>query len=267
MRLVPLWVCLGLCSAAQQTPKVTLDVSETLFSVMAAANACGYNQELSSANPLRNKIRAELARGAEASPEATSAREQLCHFYADHRQQDPSRDLPQYVSLALNLGEPPKFATLLSEADLPPDAAYVLGFVPLLQTYYERTKLHAMWQAHQPEYDQLVAKYHEPVAKMILATEVYLKQPMSSYVGRKFVVYVEPLAAPGQVNARNYGSDYFIVVSPEAGSLRLTEIRHAYLHYVLDPFTLKRANTMKRLEPLLASLQQAPMDESYKRDV
>jgi tetratricopeptide (TPR) repeat protein len=260
-------VCFTLCATAQETPKVTLDVSETLFSVMAAANACGYNQELGSANSLRNKVRAELARAAEASPEVTRARDQLCQFYADHRQPDPGRDLAQYVSLALNLGEPPKFATLLTEADLPPDAAYVLGFVPLLQNYYQQAKLHAIWQAHQAEYELLVAKFHDPVSKMILATEIYLKLPMSGYVGRKFVVYVEPLAAPGQVNARNYGSDYFIVVSPEGGSLRLTEIRHAYLHYVLDPFALKRANTMKRLEPLLASLQQAPMDESYKRDV
>jgi tetratricopeptide (TPR) repeat protein len=81
------------------------------------------------------------------------------------------------------------------------------------------------------------------------------------------VVLLEPMAGPGQVNARNYGSDYFVVVAPENGSLHMVEIRHAYLHYVLDPFTAKRANTLKRLEPLLASVQQAPMDESYKRDV
>jgi tetratricopeptide (TPR) repeat protein len=69
------------------------------------------------------------------------------------------------------------------------------------------------------------------------------------------------------VNARNYGSDYFIIVAPENGALRIGDIRHAYLHYVLDPFALKRANAMKRLEPLLAAVQQSPMDDSYKRDV
>ena len=86
-------------------------------------------------------------------------------------------------------------------------------------------------------------------------------------MGRKFAVFLEPLAAPAQVNARNYGSDYFIVVAPENGILRIGDIRHAYLHYVLDPFALKRANAMKRLEPLLATVQQAPMDDSYKRDI
>jgi hypothetical protein len=252
---------------AQQTPKVTLDTSETLFSMMAALNACGYNQELNSSYPVRAKIRAELARAADASAEAAGARDQLCQFYRDHRQADHGRDLAQYVSLALNLGDPPKFASLISDADLPPDAAYVRGLAPLLQIYYEQEKLHAIWQAHQAEHEQLAEQFHDPVAKMILATEVYLKQPISGYVGRRFMVFLEPLAAPGQVNARNYGSDYFIVVAPENGTLRMGEIRHAYLHYVLDPFALKRANTMKRLEPLLAAVRQAPMDDSYKRDV
>jgi len=267
LRIASLCAALALCAAAQQTPKVTLETSETLFSVLAALNACGYNQELSSSYPVRAKIRAELARAAEASPEAAGARDQLCRFYRDHQQGDSGRDVAQYVSLGLNLGSPPKFAILINEADLPPDAAYVHGFVPLLQTYYEQEKLHAIWQAHQPEYEQMVAQFHDPVAKMILATDIYLKLPLSGYVGRKFTIFVEPLEAPGQVNARNYASDYFVVVAPENQTLRLSEIRHVYLHYVLDPFALKRANTMKRLQPLLGAVQHAPMDESYKRDM
>jgi len=271
---------LAVVAAAQQTPKpalsgvegATLETSETLFSVLAALNACGYNQELNSSYPVRAKIRAELARAAEASPEAAGARDQLCQFYRDHSQADPGRDVAQYVSLALYLGTPPKFAILIGDADLPPDAAYVHSFVPLLQTYYEQEHLHAIWQAHQAEYEQMVAQFHDPVSQMILATEIYLKLPLSGYVGRKFTIFVEPLEAPGQVNARNYGSDYFVVVAPENGaldlrSMRLSEIRHVYLHYVLDPFALKRANTMKRLEPLLGAVQQAPMDESFKRDI
>ncbi|MGO9211454.1 MAG: hypothetical protein ACLP2H_15165 [Terriglobales bacterium] len=267
LRIISLCAALAVGAAAQQTPKVTLESSETVFSVMAALNACGYNQELNSSYPVRAKIRAELARAAEASPEAANARDQLCRFYGDHRQADGGLDLAQYVSLALNLGAPPGFATLISDADLPPDAAYVRGLAPLLQTYYEQEKLHAIWQAHQAEYEQLGEQFHDPVAKMILAAEVYLKLPMATYVGRRFSVLLEPLAGPGQVNARNYGSDYFIVVAPENGTLRMGEIRHAYLHYVLDPFALKRANAMKRLEPLLATVQQAPMADSYKRDV
>jgi len=233
---------------------------------MAALNACGYNQELKSALPVRAKVRAELARAAEASAEAAGARDQVCHFYDDHHQPEPAVDAAQYVSLALTLGEPPKFTPMISDPDLPPDAAYVRGLVPLLQVYYQQEKLHAIWLAHQAEYEQLAEQFHDPVAKMILATEVYLRLP-TTYVGRKFTILLEPLLASGQVNARNYGSDYFIVISPEGGRLRMGDIRHAYLHYVLDPFALKRADTMKHLEPLLNVVQQAPMDDSYKRDI
>ena len=201
--------------ALSRVEGTTLETSETLFSVLAALNACGYNQELSSSDPVRAKVAAELARAAEASPEAAGARDRLCQFCRDHHQADPAPDVAQYVSLALNLGSPPKFPVLINAADLPPDAAYVHGFLPLLRTYYEQEKLHAIWQAHQPEYDQIAAQFHDPVSNMILATEVYLKLPLSGYVGRKLTIFVEPLEAPGQVNARNYASDYFVV---ETGS-------------------------------------------------
>ncbi len=46
LRIVLACAALAVCAAAQQTPKVTLESSETVFSVMAALNACGYNHVL-----------------------------------------------------------------------------------------------------------------------------------------------------------------------------------------------------------------------------
>src|SRR5690606_15202085 len=91
--------------------------------------------------------------------------------------------------------------------------------------------------------------------------------PISGYLGRSFSVLVEPLAAPGQVNSRNYGVDYSIVLSPEGEELALDAIRHTYLHFVLDPLMMKRAYMMRRLEPLLVEVQPAPMARVYKSDV
>jgi tetratricopeptide (TPR) repeat protein len=103
---------------------------------------------------------------------------------------------------------------------------------------------------------------------MLFDTEVYLKLPSAGYLGRQFTVYIDPMGAPGQTNARNYGSDYYVVISPGTGSsLKMEQIRHTYLHYLLDPLALKYPTTMKRLEPLLASVKQAPMDQSFKSDV
>ena len=75
------------------------------------------------------------------------------------------------------------------------------------------------------------------------------------------------MGAPGQTNARNYGSDYYVVISPGPGSsLKMEQIRHTYLHYLLDPLAMKYPTAMKRLEPLLDTVKTAPMDESFKSD-
>jgi len=259
---------------AQTTCKVTLETSEALFTVLAAVNACGYDSELASSAPVRARVRAEVARAlatsgvSASSPQPARGPEDLCQFYRDHQQPDASQNLAQYVSLALNLNAPPEFSTAVREADLPPDSSYVLGLVPLLQRFYRDAGLHAVWQAHQQEYEGLVERYHEPISKLLLQTDLYLKLPLSGYVGRRFVVYLEPLAPPGQVNARNYGADYFIVVSPSAGAvLKLDAIRHTYLHYVLDPLAMKHGSALRRLEPLLESIRTAPLDADYKHDV
>ena len=254
-------------AAAQQTD-VTLETSESLFSVLAGINACGFDQELATSDPLRQQVRAEIAGAVAASASAATAQRQLCAFYRDHQQPDASRTYAQYVSLALELDEPPGFELKAREADLPPDASYVLGFVPLLQRFYVDAGLHGIWMKHQAAYEAQVERLHGPVAIMILATKTaYLRLPDTNYLGRRFAMYVEPMGAPGQVNARNYGLDYFLVISPRGNALPMDAIRHTYLHYILDPFALKRARAMRRLEPLLESVKSAPLDESFHQDI
>ena len=250
-----------------QPSKVTLDYKETLFSVFAALNACGYNVDLNESDPVRQEIRNEVRQAIDTSAKAASATKEICDFYRDHQQPDSAQNVAQYVSLALNLDEPPKFATKLREADMPPDASYVLGFVPLLRNFYEDAGLHGIWMKHQREYERIIESLQEPIANTILATEVYLKIPISGYQGRQFLIYVEPMDAPAHVNARNYGADYFIVMAPEHGTVNLAQIRHTYLHFLLDPLALKRGEAMKRLSPLLKDVQTAPLDDSFKRDI
>ena len=252
-------------AAAAQT-RATLDVSETMFSVVAAMNVCGYDQELDISSPIRGEVRADLV-DASKLPGAAADAEKMCHFYRDHQQGDSAHDLAQYVSLALNLGRPPQFAPKLAEADLPPDAGYVLGFVPLLQAYHAAANLHAIWQKHQREYEALIAEYHKPVAQMITSTDGYLRMPTSGGpAGRSFTVYLEPMSAPGQVNSRNYQDLYYLVVSPASTNLHMDALRHTYLHFVLDPLVNRRGTSLERLKPILFSVQRAPMSEEYKND-
>ncbi|HJX85318.1 MAG TPA: hypothetical protein VJ723_13335, partial [Candidatus Angelobacter sp.] len=200
--------CLG------QTTKAQLEVSETIFSVAAALNSCGYDAGLDNSLPLRAAVRWEIQQAVRKSPEAGQLQSRLCEFQREHIPADPGRDTSQYISLAIELGGPPGFLPSLLEADLPPDAAHVLGFVSLLQKFYVAVGLHDIWLKHQAEYEAQVTRFHNAVADALTGTELYLKLPFSGYSGRRFVIYLEPMLSPGQVNSRNYAENYFLVVSP-----------------------------------------------------
>ncbi|MEI9967160.1 MAG: hypothetical protein WDM87_00485 [Terracidiphilus sp.] len=53
---------------------------------------------------------------------------------------------------------------------------------------------------------------------MIVNVNLYLKNArLKPYDGRRFIVVVEPQLSPSVVNARIYGTDYVVVVSPVDG--------------------------------------------------
>ncbi|MBI3475203.1 MAG: hypothetical protein HY010_05690 [Acidobacteria bacterium] len=245
---------------------MSLDTNETLFTVLTAINTCGYDQELNTSDPLRAQIRAEVSKAVQNTPTAQDALQPMCEFYREHQPPDPSRDLAQYVSLALYMEDAPSFALKAKQAELPPEAVTVAAFVPLLQAFYSKAGMHAIWEKNRPRYAQLTEAYHAPLSKMTFDTEIYLKLPSSGYLGREFQVFVDAMGAPGQVNARNYASNYYIVISP-SNSLKMQQIRHTYLHYLLDPLAMKNGASFKRLEPLLEQVKSSPMDEAFKSNI
>ena len=245
---------------------ITLETSEPLFALAAALNTCGYDADLASSTPVRAIIRTQVATAAAATPEAQKSRTALCAYIRQHTLGEPGRNLAQYISLALYTS--PTLTPTVDETELPPDSTQIVNILPLLRTFSEETHLHAIWIEHRAEYAALVDKLHDPLSRMILNTNVYLHLPVSSYDGRRFLVLVEPMLAPSAVNARIYGSNYIIAVSPTAaGSFHLEQIRHTYLHYEVEPMIYARASAMERLQPLLKTVADAPIEFSYKSDV
>src|SRR6202171_4262317 len=260
-----LFVSTGL---AQNRPQVSLETSETLFTVLTAINTCGYDQELNTSDALRKQIRSEVSKAVQDTAGAQEVVGPLCAFYRQHQPPDPARDLSQYVSLALYLDEPPTFSLKVKQAELPPDAGAIADIVPLMLAFYQKINLHAVWQRQQARYAELSEIYHAPLAKMTFDTEIYLKMPSAGYLGRQFTVYMDAMGAPGQTNARNYASNYFVVISPSSGTaIKLQQIRHTYLHYLLDPLAMKNGGSFKRLEPLLSDVKMSPMDEAFKSNI
>jgi tetratricopeptide (TPR) repeat protein len=255
-------------SSSAQTTKAQLEVNETFFSLAAALNSCGYDAGMAESMPLRQQVRTDLQAAVRNSPEAQQRHAAFCQFWTEHQQPGAENDVAPYVSLALDLGPPPAFAPTLAEADLAPDAARVLGVISLLQKFYQAAGLHAIWQKYQGQYQALVSQLHDPVSNVLTSTDLYLKLPFTNYPGQRFVVYLEPLLSPTEVDARNYGSNYYMAVSPDReGHIRFPEIRHTYLHFVLDPMALGHAGSLKQLEPLLEDVKAAPMAQSFRNDI
>jgi tetratricopeptide (TPR) repeat protein len=257
---------------------VTLETSEPLFQMGAALNACGYDADLDKSPAVRGEVRADMNAALAESEEARASRDKLCDYIGHHHLNDTGLEIGQYVSLALYLSPPPELTPNVDETQLPPQAAAVVNVLPLLRDFAEQVNLHFIWIKHRAEYEALTTRVHDPMTQMILATNIYLHQPVSSYDGRRFLVLLEPMLSPNLTNARVYGSDYIIVMSPDNspaaaadGSalvpVNIAQIRHIYLHYVVEPFVYSRGSAMERIQPMLRGVQDAPLEFFYKSDV
>ncbi|MGA7158763.1 MAG: hypothetical protein WBY53_18100 [Acidobacteriaceae bacterium] len=250
---------------------VTLETSEPLFQVASGLNACGYDADLDISAPVRAKVRADVNAALAASEEARDSRDKLCAYISKHHLNDVGLDVGQYVSLALYLSPPPELTPNVDLTQLPPQAAAVVNVLPLLRTFAEDIDLHYIWIKHRPDYEALTTRVHDPMTDMILETNLYLHQPVSTFDGRRFLVLLEPMLSPNLTNARVYGSDYIIVMSPNNSTtgdpVSLAQIRHIYLHYVVEPMVYSRGAAMERMQPLLETVQDAPLEFFYKSDI
>lgn len=248
-------------------PTVSLQTSEALFDIAVALNACGYDKGLEESDPVRKKVRQEVDQATEASAEARDDRDKLCLFIDQHRLDDPARQLAQYVSLALYLTPPPELTLSVDEQDLPPDASGVELILPLLRRFAEAIDLHVIWVENRAAYEDETNRLHTPLTQMIVRTNYYLKIPATTSGGRRFLVVLEPMLSPEETNARVYGPDYVVVTSPHNGQIHMQLVRHAYLHYQIEPLLYARENSMDRMMPILKAVQDAPLEFEFKNDL
>ena len=247
-------------------PTISLVSSEPVFVMAAAMNACGYDEGLEESAPVRMKVREEMNQALAKSEDARNKRDKVCLYIAQHRMTGTVKDVSQYISLALYLTPPPELETSVDLPEMPPDSTQVVEILPLLRDFAAAVDLHGIWLAVRRTYDAEIDKLHDPLSKMIVSTNLYLKMPASTYDGRRFVVVIEPLLSPHTINARVYGTDYVVVVSPVDGQIRMSDVRHTYLHYIIEPLLYSRANAIDRMQPILKEVREAPLEFIYRSD-
>jgi tetratricopeptide (TPR) repeat protein len=261
-RLVFPILAIALAAHAAPAQLGQLDASPTLFTVMAAINAAGYDAGIDSPNshPLRKAIREELAK--RDIPVLPALKE----FFAAHRKRTDAAELAQYISFALSCSGPPGFGFKQRDVDLPPDVSGMTALTPLLASFYKQADIPTLWAGSQRAIDQYVERYHAPVSDAVLQVNVYLRQQTSGFSGLHFQIFLELLGPPSEVQTRSYGDQYTIVVTPSA-ELRTFDIRHAYLHYLLDPLSLRYREVLERKKGLGDHAQRAhALPDSFKDD-
>jgi len=101
-----------------------------------------------------------------------------------------------------------------------------------------------------------LTRYESPTRRALFVAAGYLREVMAPKGGRMFTVYVEPLTG-SHINFRNYAEHYAIVVgSPK--ELPIDDIRHAYIHFLIDPLVLKNRNDIDKKSALLQVAGKAP---------
>jgi tetratricopeptide (TPR) repeat protein len=250
-------------SGLRAADNLQLGANENVFIVLAAINAAGYDEGLNlpDNHPLRLELREYLAK------QNIPVLGDLKSYYRKHMQKTGIADLAQYISYALSVTGPPTFEWRTRTVDVPPDAASLAEFTPLLSAFYQQANLAELWQKAQPAYDKEEEKYHSSLVAMTNTIDGYVRVSAGGYLGRRFSVFVDLLGAPEQVQTKNYGDDAFVVVTPSAKP-SLFDIRHAYLHFEIDPICIKYGVALDQKRTLLDYVQAAgALDTAYKNDV
>lgn len=229
---------------------------------MAAIQAAGFQPEMASPSnhPIRAQILEELKKRNIPSLPALES------YIAKHHKPDPNRELGQYISIALCAGPPPAFALTRRDVELPPGVTAMSDFIPLLAAFWKEANIQDLWNRSQPAIDQYIKAYHAPVSEAVLQVNVYLRQQTSGFHGRRFQVLLELLGPPNQVQTRNYGDDSTIVITPSQ-EVHAAEVRHAYLHYLLDPLAARYHEVLERKKGLGDhALRAGALEDQYKED-
>jgi hypothetical protein len=231
---------------------VTVDGNEAMFTTMCALLASGFEANVSSENwkPLRAQLRERMQE--QQGPAVDAVRE----FYKKHELADSSAMLSQYIWFALVAGPSPKFALTLKRDELPPEVIALEGFNELLAAYYQEQKIGRLWRSMQSTYNREIDELHDSVSQVIFVATNYLRELSNPSNPRTFMIVVEPLV--GRItNVRNSGDHYSIVLSG-ANDVPVDVVRHAYLHFLLDPLPLQYPHVIAAKRPLFDVAAHAP---------
>jgi tetratricopeptide (TPR) repeat protein len=240
---------------------VQVEPDARLIIMMAALDAAGFDP--TPAGKEASAFRRLVRKDQEGLDPALSQR--MKNFYERNKLQGSATAADQaarYVSLAYAIGQPPLLDVPDRSEDLPAGVLEVLDFAPLVRDFYRKSGIDARligyMRAYQAEGDRLRPPSADMVREVlsylhtrpiIVSTErVRVKSPDKKKSNtiiystreheRHFYIVPDLMAAPGSVNFRVIADDYYAVV-PEGTDPTSSEVRHAFIQFVIDPLVRK----------------------------
>ena len=231
---------------------VSVDGSEAMFTTICALLAAGFESNVSSDNwtAFRAQMRERLRQ--QQGPAVEAVRE----FYRQHELRDPGATLSRYLWFGLVSGPAPAFQPVLRRDELPPEIVALEGFSEILSNYYQEQKIGQLWRQVQPIYSREVERLHGPVSQVVFVASGYLREILEPSGPRTFAIVVEPLV--GRItNVRNFGDHYALVLSG-GEEIPADVVRHAFLHFLLDPLPMMYPHVTAVKRPLFEKAAAAP---------
>ena len=250
---------------------VRIEPDKRLIVVLASLEAAGLKTPLTEkGEEFRNKLKDLPGLDDIPAGKYQSLRNSLANFVTQYKKRNPQATdaeiIAPFISMAYTLSPVPDLIEPNRTTDLPGDLLDVLDYSPLVREFYRKTnfgqKLDEYVKIYQKSGDEL-----RPSASLMIGQLLdYLNtRPQLAYIERvktqsqptkrgrqklettetrererRFFIVPEMLAAKGTINFVNVGDEYFAIVPP-ATDLTASEVRRAYLQFVLDPVVLSKS--------------------------
>lgn len=215
-------------------------------------------------------------------------RQRITSFVVQHKKRYPNRSdaelVASFVSMAYALTPVPELADPVVTSDLPGSLLDVLDFAPLVRDFYRRSS----FSGNLPEYvklyqsasdEKLRSSSREMVSELLdylhtrpqlfiterikVETQKSKKTTLRNIEERtrerKFVIVPEMLAPVGTINFVNVKDDYFVILTPDTDVVT-SDVRRAFLQFVIDPLVISNAKDVNTIRPAVKSI----LDELQK---
>lgn len=236
-----------------------------------------------------SKFREQLTSDLAATP--ADLRERIANFLVRFKRTKPnatdSELVAPFITMAYSLTDVLDLADPVVTIDLPGQLLDVLDFAPIVRDFYRRSSISANLDEYYREYQKASDTTLRSTAReMVSELLYYLKtrpllvieekvrtetqrgrssrtriQTVETRVReRKFVIVPEMLSPTGTVNFVNVKDEYYAIIPPDS-DLSFSEVRRAFLQFVVDPILLRNAKEIASIRDQVKPLLDARRKE------